>query len=184
MRLEAHLCIEHGDPTCEPIPPTPSLAGTAGIAQGGQQGELGPGAPHHILAWESMNRCHHCHLSPHPVSRRSRCLLPLPAGGCCCPSPAISACCKITRVRQTPRDLCPEEWMGPAAGVRQVPSSLIWVPGVSPAMGEDGPGDAEGCPMPSRVRRGQTARGWQGFGQGHGAHGTWGQVMPSLAAAR
>lgn len=73
--------------------------------------------------------------------------------------------------------------MGLAARVRQVPSSLIWVPGVSLAMGEDGPGDVEGCPTPSRVRHRQTARGWQGFGQGHGVHGTWGQVMLSLAAA-
>lgn len=92
--------------------------------------------------------------------------------GCCCLSPAISACCKITRVRQTPRDPCPEEQTGPAAGVRQVPSSPRWVPGVSSAVGEDGPGDAEGRPMPSGVRRRQAARGQRGFGQGH-AESAW-----------
>lgn len=71
----------------------------------------------------------------------------------------------------------------PAAGVRQVPSSLRWVPGVSLAMGEDGPGDAEGCPTPSGVRCRQEARGWQGLGQGHRACGIWGQMVLCLAAA-
>lgn len=56
---EAHLYFVHGNPTGEPIAPCPSLAcmalgATAGIAQVRRQGELGPGVPYHILAWEAM----------------------------------------------------------------------------------------------------------------------------------
>lgn len=68
--------------------------------------------------------------------------------------------------------------------MRQVPSSLRWVPGMLLAMGEDGLGDAEGRPTPSGVRCGQEAQGWRGFGQGHRVCGMWGQMVLCLAAAR
>lgn len=144
---------------------------------------MGPCVPHHILAWVGMNQYHHCHLPPHPVSHGSRCLAASVCQDCCCPSPAISACCKITQVRQTTRDPCPEEQTRPAARERQDPSSPRWVPDVSLAMGEDGPGDDEEHPTSSRVRNGQVVWGWQGFGQGHQVRGTRGQAMSSLAAA-
>lgn len=54
---------------------------------------------------------------------------------------------------------------------------------MSLAVGEDGPGDDEEHPTPSRVRNRQVVWGWQGFGQAPEVRGTQGQGDVNLGSS-